>query len=415
MIIKSFTAETSAAALKKVREEMGGDALVLKTQRLDNGHLDQIVEVTACLEKPTVGQTSRIFSNDESLSEEKQVTERTSIEQLLAEHIPTEEKSHEEQLQKEPSQEEQPIEEKHVEGLRSTASADIIKLQTQMAEITSKLDTLSNNRQTSAVDFYPMQQYRDIYSKLKEADLTDNFINQLAFDVMAMQSAEQEDGSCLHKALVNRLSGMMLPSIEFKKGNKVVFVGPAGSGKSSAMAKLAVHLVTQQKMKTRLVTLDDVKPAALDEIHTYGDFLGIPVTEAERLTEENAEISDGVILIDTPAMPIDSDKLHELQQRITLLNPDYCFAVFPVVMRTADLIEIAKQMLVLQPSHLILTMLDLTRRYGSLIAAAETTDLKIAFTTNSPGGIGMVNSPDPDSITRTILNSEVNIEPIKTD
>ena len=34
MIVKSFTANTVAGALKKVRGELGGDAVILKTKRL---------------------------------------------------------------------------------------------------------------------------------------------------------------------------------------------------------------------------------------------------------------------------------------------------------------------------------------------------------------------------------------------
>ena len=58
MIIKSFTAETMTAALKTVRQELGGDAVVLKSRQLSNGTDANRVEVTACLDKPTAAQAS---------------------------------------------------------------------------------------------------------------------------------------------------------------------------------------------------------------------------------------------------------------------------------------------------------------------------------------------------------------------
>ena len=54
MIIKTFRAETSAAALKLVKMEMGGDAIVLKTTQSKDAGYKTVFEVTACLENPTV-------------------------------------------------------------------------------------------------------------------------------------------------------------------------------------------------------------------------------------------------------------------------------------------------------------------------------------------------------------------------
>ena len=38
MIIKSFTAESATAAMKMVRKEMGGEAIVLKTRQVVDRH-----------------------------------------------------------------------------------------------------------------------------------------------------------------------------------------------------------------------------------------------------------------------------------------------------------------------------------------------------------------------------------------
>ena len=54
MIIKSFTGPTVAAALKLVRDEMGGDAVVLKTRVLPIDEtivVNERVEVTACIDE----------------------------------------------------------------------------------------------------------------------------------------------------------------------------------------------------------------------------------------------------------------------------------------------------------------------------------------------------------------------------
>ena len=58
MIIKSFTADSVAAALKEVRAELGGEAVVLKTRQLVNPGDSNRIEITACLDKPTAAQAS---------------------------------------------------------------------------------------------------------------------------------------------------------------------------------------------------------------------------------------------------------------------------------------------------------------------------------------------------------------------
>ena len=53
MIIKSYTAPTVAAALKMIREEMGGDAVVLNTKINSDAKpnlVEERVEVTACID-----------------------------------------------------------------------------------------------------------------------------------------------------------------------------------------------------------------------------------------------------------------------------------------------------------------------------------------------------------------------------
>ncbi len=60
MIVKSFIADTVAGALKQARNELGGDAVILKTRKLDGVHPSAgggRVEVTACVDKAAAAPT----------------------------------------------------------------------------------------------------------------------------------------------------------------------------------------------------------------------------------------------------------------------------------------------------------------------------------------------------------------------
>jgi hypothetical protein len=64
------------------------------------------------------------------------------------------------------------------------------------------------------------------------------------------------------------------------------------------------------------------------------------------------------------------------------------------------------EMRLLKPSHLVMTMLDATARHGSLVAASVASGLKLAFATDSPGGVGMIKPPDPNQLARATLRPE---------
>ncbi len=51
MIIRSFVADSATSALKEVRTQMGGEAVVLKTRQVRTGNNGVQFEVTACLER----------------------------------------------------------------------------------------------------------------------------------------------------------------------------------------------------------------------------------------------------------------------------------------------------------------------------------------------------------------------------
>ncbi len=60
MIVKSFISDTVAGALKRARTELGGDAVILKTRRLEGvspASAGGKVEVTACVDRPTATKT----------------------------------------------------------------------------------------------------------------------------------------------------------------------------------------------------------------------------------------------------------------------------------------------------------------------------------------------------------------------
>lgn len=95
----------------------------------------------------------------------------------------------------------------------------------------------------------------------------------------------------------------------------VAFLGPTGSGKTTALAKLARSL-TLQGQSVRLVTLDARRAGAAGELLAVGEKLGVPVSRVGRRSELDALLeatSEEVLLVDTPGLsPRDAKRLESL-------------------------------------------------------------------------------------------------------
>lgn len=377
MIIKTFRANTSAAALKQVRHEMGGEAVVLKTTTLLDENNLPMVEITACLERPTVAQSSRIFADKEETSNQiEETTEQPEV-------------SLDDQLKD--------IAVDFKEVVNRTTSDDELSKQIQALE--GKLNSLLSNN----LEIKNEKSISQVKKVLEQHDIDSDTIEKID-TYIAVNSFEDDDlMQLLEEELTKELSAQMIPSFELNHGDSVAVVGIAGSGKSSVLGKLAASLVIRDKKKIRLKTLDDFKMAAFDEIAAYGEILNSEFDNSEQLDKKDDEIC----LIDTPALPFDEKQFSVLQDKLNQINPTYVFAVVSAMNRRQDIELFASNIRKLHPTHLIITMTDLTRSRGALFNAPAALGVKTVYTSDSPGGLGQLKAADPGMIAREITSSEV--------
>ena len=377
MMIKSFTAESAAAALKQVRREMGGDAIVLKTRQVTGGENSGKVEITACLERPTVAQSDRVLSPA-----------------VAPEKAPL-------KVEAKPSRFSMPAEEPVVSRDNGAIWQDTI------AAMNRKLDRLlTASLHTRPADVVP-DELRNISDRLRQAAFDDDFVADF---IGCLATSDNEISSLVIREQLSRnLASMMAPSVTFEPGDRLVFVGPPGSGKSSVMGKIAADLVARQKKAVSLMSLDNSKVAAYDELCSYSEILGVPILES-RDTDTAPEFdSDKVTLIDAPSLPGDPAKADALAKTIEKLNPSHCFAVVSALLNAADLERLCELMSPLNPTHVVGTMYDLSGRCGLALMAARGLQCPLAFTSNSQAGIGQLEVADPGKLARTLMPAEVTL------
>jgi signal recognition particle subunit SRP54 len=129
--------------------------------------------------------------------------------------------------------------------------------------------------------------------------------------------------------LGERREGLKLSSVP---PTVVMLVGLQGSGKTTTAAKLALKLQKESR-PARLIACDVYRPAAIDQLETLGNQLGVPVY-AERDTNDVTRIArhgldqarrarDRVVVIDTAGrLQIDDEMMAELERLKEAIQPD---------------------------------------------------------------------------------------------
>ena len=196
------------------------------------------------------------------------------------------------------------------------------------------------------------------------------------------------------KICQDELTAMMGPvdtSLRWaKKGpTGVMMVGLQGSGKTTTAAKLARLLVERDKKKPLLVAADIYRPAAVDQLQTLGERLGMPVfhvagetpvTICKRAESYAIEQGCDVIIYDTAGrLTIDEELMQELEDIDRESKPANIFLVLDA-MTGQDAVNTAENFNKrLNLDGVILTKLDGDARGGAAISVKEVTGKPIKF------------------------------------
>ena len=377
MVIRTYAAESVAAALKRVRQEMGGEAVVLKTRMLECAGGERQYEVTACLDKATVQQVDEVLTGaPPAATTEATVADKTS--QRESQIAPT------------------------------IASSPSVGFEIRLAAIEAQLEQLLQARQLDRVSMpYEHGPAMTVAAAMQAADVPDHCVADFFEGVRKDQASTPVDFETIRQRLIDRLTFVIDSEVKFKKGDRILVAGPAGAGKTSVVGRLAARLTCQKHLPVKLVSLDTHKVGAIEELASYADLLGVDDYAMHANSDSKLAIDrNKVVLIDTCALPRDQNRLDELKTRIESLEATYRLMVFSALMRSSDVESYAREMAWLKPTHLVFTMIDLTRRLGSLLAAASASGLKIAMITNSSGGDGTMIAAGPTALADVILGRE---------
>lgn len=176
-------------------------------------------------------------------------------------------------------------------------------------------------------------------------------------------------------------------------GPPLLFAGPPGAGKTVSCAKLGARVALAHEGRSgtppvALAAADALRVGAVDQLRGYAERLGAPfheVPDADALAQALARIdADTLVAIDAPGV-----NPYDLQDLAHIIELAEAARAEPVLLVAAgrdaeEAAELTKAFRPLGPTRLLVTGLDIARRLGAVLAAADAAGLAFCDISRSP-------------------------------
>ena len=191
---------------------------------------------------------------------------------------------------------------------------------------------------------------------------------------------------------LTELMGAENTRLEFSKNppSVIMLCGLQGAGKTTAAAKLALHLRKTMDKRPLMVACDVYRPAAIKQLQVLGDQIGVsvfsmgtdenPVNIAKAAFQHAKKHGNDPVIIDTAGrLHIDEALMEELQNIKDGVNPSEILLVVDA-MTGQDAVNVAESFnSQLEISGVILSKLDGDTRGGAALSVKAVTGKPIKF------------------------------------
>ncbi len=411
MRIKKFVASTINEAMAMVRKELGEDAVVLKTEKLEHkSHLGlrskTEFEITAA-------------THDNSLP--PLIDRMTRNAQQVQEHIrnrPTLTATGEPRLTLDPAKGKpssgvaplnQPYASVAEHQTVRTLKAELESLKGTVRELSDQL------RAARLPDVPPM--LAEIIGALDESGLEDPERTELIIECMRSNPhIDRMERSELMGWWIEKLATAMpvTPVPQDQVGQVVFVIGPTGVGKTTTLAKLATHHRFWGKRKVALCSIDTYRVAAIEQLRVFANIANIPMTTAFTPEELKQHVTRFIkqgfeaIFVDTPGRsPVDGSALPDLVDFSNAVNPEETMLLLSASSGLSDLQEQFNRYRELPVSRIIATKIDETSKPARWYGFCRRTARSISYWTVGQNVPDDIMVADPRLLVRGMLQPDL--------
>jgi flagellar biosynthesis protein FlhF len=232
-------------------------------------------------------------------------------------------------------------------------------------------------------------------------------LTELLVNLAAATPAHDATGACA--AALDQVFHFS-PMPQSAGARPVLLAGPPGTGKTIAVAKLAAR-ARMAGQRVGVITTDSVRAGAQEQLAAFTRILEIELRRAKNpdaLASQVEELNraNGVIFIDSPGLnPFSQDDMAFLKD-LAEATPLEVALVLNAGVDPMEAMEIADAFAEVGASRVLATRLDMARRLGGILAAAEAGALAFGDVSINPQVANGLCPINPVSLARLILPLE---------
>ncbi|MFT6283591.1 MAG: flagellar biosynthesis protein FlhF [Arenicella sp.] len=398
MKIKRFYGKDMREALKQVKDELGGDAVIMSNKKYADG-----IEIMAAYDKEPDAQ---LVPKKNEPKVQANVSRKTpTLSEIIGDNGPDSLKA----LLEKQSQAASPIKIKDVEQVSKTQpqaysgsaipaasnthssspSPQNNQQQDALKEMRQELSSLRQILQFQVSGLIEQEKNRKhplhgyLLQRLQQMGISDALAEEVVS--YAPESAdERQSWLFLLKLLANRLQTKQDDILS--QPGVVALMGPTGTGKTTTIAKLAAQAAQKYGVEqVAIITLDNYRIGAYEQIATYGKIIGCSVKQAQN----SDELSDllyqfrnkRLVLVDTAGF---SQKDARLIKQLDTMKQNSCANIRHYLVMQANCQYRVMQQTVNEYRQIslqgcILTKLDECYSLGEVISVAIENKLQICY------------------------------------
>lgn len=179
---------------------------------------------------------------------------------------------------------------------------------------------------------------------------------------------------------------------------RIMLVGPAGVGKTMAIAKICAHRIAD-RLPVSVLTIDNKRAGGVEQLQAFTEIMGLEVSVASSRSElrqalKESQLGVPLIIDSFGTNPYSFAELKELTD-FANLNGIEPILVLAAGMNADEAADTVRAFSFLGLKRLVVTRVDSTRRLGAILAAADAGKIALADMTVSAqvaGGLEAVNA-----------------------
>lgn len=408
--VRLFEAPSIFEAYSKLKREMGENAVILSTKTITKGGVlglwgQKVVQITAS----TSVRAPKRIKRDPPASNTPSFSRQQALQSIMK------------NIQGSNSESEQntaTLTEAPPQPAAPTPPASEESLENFKGELKQIRQMIAEIQESGRYRHWPSlpPEFQKAFEKLQSYNIHEDIARALIHR-WKNHYPEYQSGLRVDLGLLESyISEMIVPGgpIHLREDGKptvVMMVGPTGVGKTTSIAKLAAKYKIKLNKKVALITIDTYRIAAVEQLRTYSDLIGVPLKVVSNPGELSSTIEHyhdkDIILIDSAGRsPRNISKMNDLLSFVNICKPDELHLVLSISVHNDVMKDTIERFADFPVHKLTLTKLDEAVHYGVILSIISKTQKPIGYITTGQEVPDDIEVAKTSRLSRLILGRE---------